>query len=325
MRASCFLVFSLLFSPALAGAGESLLFLEAQAVAGHSSAAGSPVYHSMSAAAPMQKTSAGFDYIGRFSGASGDRAALAVQARLAWDRDAPNRLEPQLYSAYFRLKTPFAYVWAGHNRTASGLESYFDTHGALLQTLPMYGYGFERDWGLGAGRDFDGGDAAVSFTTGSGMRLTAAGGWLASGRLSRGVLARDNFTLGLYVSAGETPGVSGYRLTDPAEKSYSSFGADYALLWDSWELRADLRGGKKRGADYLAGLARAGLNLFDEDRLKLEAQAVYSGHEGMEGWIFGTGFSLRLSPSLTWRAMFEYEDMMNDRRAVTQLYYYFPI
>lgn len=325
MKARSFLIFSLLVSPALLMAGEDLLFLEAQAVAGYSSMEKSAVYHSMSAGEPMQKTSAGFDYIGKFSGASGDTGTLAVQGRLAWDQDASNRLEPQLYNAYFRAKTPQAYVWAGHNRAAAGLESYFDTHGALLQALPMYGYGFERDWGFGASRDFAWGDAAVSLTSGSGMRLTAAGSWLASGRVSLGVLARDNYTAGLYASAGEVPGVMGYKVMDAEEKAYSAFGADYALLWDSWEFRADLRAGSKRGTGYLAGLARAGLNLLAEERLKLEAQGVYSGLESRERWILGGGFSLRLSPSLSWRAMFEYGDVMNDKRCVAQLYYYFPV
>jgi hypothetical protein len=311
--------------PAALAAGESLLFLEAQAVAGYSSMDRAAVYHSMSAGEPMQKTSAGFDYIGKFSGPGGDLGTLALQGRLAWDKDAPNRLEPQLYNAYFRAKLPRAYVWAGHNRAAAGLESYFDTHGALLQSLPMYGFGFDRDWGFGASRDLDWGDAAFSFTSGSGMRLIAAGNWLASGRASLGVLARDNYSAGFYASAGEVPAVMGHKLMDAVEKSYSALGADYALLWDNWEFRADLRAGKKRGRDYLAGLGRAGLNLLEEERLKLEAQGVYSGVEGMEGWALGAGLSLRLSPSLSWRAMFEYEDRMSDRRAVTQIYYYFPI
>jgi hypothetical protein len=279
----------------------------------------------MSPGEPMQKTSAGFDYIGKFSGTGGDSGTLAVQGRLAWDQDAPNRLEPQVYNAYYRVRTPYGYAWAGHNRAAAGLESGFDTHGALLQALPMYGYGFERDWGFGASRDFEWGGAAFSMTSGSGMRLRAAGNYLASARAAAGVLSRDNYSAGLYASLGEVPAVMGYKVIDGAEKPYSAFGADYALLWDNWEFRTDLRAGEKRGTSYIAGLARAGLNLLGEERLKLEAQGVYSGLEGMEGWILGAGLSLRLSPSLTWRAVFEYEDGMNDKRGVAQLYYYFPV
>ncbi len=325
MPAKFCLIFSLLAAPLPAAAGESLLYLEAQAVGGYSSAERSAVYHSMSSREAMQKSSAGFDLLRKFSSASGDLGALAVQGRLAWDKDAPNRLEPQVYNAYLRLKTPFAYVWAGHNRAAAGLESYFDAHGALLQTLPMYGYGFDRDWGLGASRDFDWGDAAFSLTTGSGMRLAAPGTRAASCRISKGVLNRDNYTAGVYASAGRIQGITGYAVTDGAVKPYSASGADLSLLWDRWELRADLRGGNMRGAAYLAGLGRLGLNLLDESRLKLEAQAVYSGMEMMEGWALAAGVSYAATQDLTVRAMLEYEDMMYDKRAVTQIYYYLPI
>ena len=325
MPAKFFLAFSLLAAAAPAAAGEGLLFLEAQAVGGYSSAGKAAVYHSMSAGEPMQKSSAGVDLVRKFSGAAGDVGTLAVQGRLAWDPDARNRLEPQVYNAYYRLKTPYAYLWAGHNRAAAGLESYFDTHGALLQALPMSGYGFDRDWGLGVARDFNWGDAALSLTTGTGMRPRAAGNYLVAGRLTSGVLSRDNYALGFYTSIGRVPEITGYRIIDGAERPYSALGADYALLWDRWELRADLRGGTMRGLSYTAALGRLGLNLLDENRLKLEGQAVYSGMEMMPGWNLATALSYAVDPELTWRALFEYDDRMNDKRAVVQLYYYLPL
>lgn len=324
MPAKYFLLFSF-FLTSSASAGSSLLYLEGQGVGGYSSAENSPVWHSMTAGEPMQKSSAGFDLVQKLSSSSGDTGTLAVQARLAHDPDSYNRLEPQVYNAYYRGRAPFGYFWLGHNRPAAGLESYFDTHGALLQALPMYGYGYDRDWGAGASRDFSWGDAALSLTSGSGMRLRAAGNYLAAGRVSSGVLARDNYSAGLYASSGKVPEITGYRVLDGSEKSYSAFGLDYALLWDRWELRADLRAGEKRGMHYSAGLARAGLNLLDENRLKLEAQAVYDGMAGMEGWALSSGASFAISPYLTWRAVFEYEEAMRDRRLVTQLYYYLPI
>lgn len=325
MKALCSLLFSLLLSPLPAAAAQSLLFLEAQGVAGYSSMEREGIWHSMSAAEPMQKSSLGFDWVRKFSGETGDAGTLAVQGRLAYDPDAPNRLEPQVYNAYYRARAPFGYAWLGHNRPAAGLESYFDTHGALLQALPMYGYGFDRDWGFGASRDFDWGDAALSLTSGTGMRPRSAGNYLVSARAARGVLNRDNYAAGLYAAAGKVPQVSGYKILGGGEMTYTAAGADYALLWDRWELRGDLRAGEKAGMHYLAGLGRVGLNLLEENRLKLEAQAVYSGMEGMEGWALGSGASLALTPYLTWRALFEYEDAMNDKRLVTQLYYYLPI
>ena len=326
MPARCFSLSSLLLLAVVpACAGQSLLFLEAQAVGGYSSAAKEPVWHSMSAAGPMQKTSAGFDWLDKIAGEGGDTGTLALQARLAADPDARNRVEPQIYNAYYRRKFPSFYAWAGHDRPAAGLESYFDTHGALLQALPMYGYGYDRDWGCGLSRDLENGDAALSLTTGSGMRLRGAGGWLAPARVSRGVLARDNYTVGLYASRGRVPETDGYTLLDGAAKAYSADGADGALLWDRWELRGDVRAGRKSGARYLAGLARLGLNLLDENRLKLETQAVYSGLPKMEGWVLAAGASYSLSAELTCRAMFESDAVMHDRRIVGQLYYYLPI
>ena len=308
-----------------ASAGEGLLYLEAQAVGGYSSLAKDFVYHSMSADEAMQRSSAGFDLVHKFSSGSGDTGTLALQGRLAWDPDAYNRLEPQVYNAYYRFRTPCAYVWVGHNRPAAGLESFFDTHAALLQTLPMYGYGFDRDWGLGASRDFNWGDAAFSLTSGSGMRLRSAGSYLLSGRVSKGVLSRDNYTSGLYLSIGRVPETIDYRLINGEEKAYSAAGTDFSLLWDRWELRADLRGGSQHGMAYLAGFGRLGLSLLDENRLKLEAQGVYSGMKDRESWTLASGFSYALTPDLTWRAMFEYEDAMSDKRVITQLYYYLPV
>jgi len=325
MKALYSLLFSLLLLPRAAAAGERLLFLEAQGVAGYSSMEKAGVWHSMSSGEPMQKSSVGFDFVRKFSGERGDTGTLAVQGRLAWDPDAENRLEPQLYNAYYRFRTPYAYVWAGHNRAAAGLESYFDTHGALLQALPMYGYGFDRDWGFGASRDLAWGDLAFSLTSGTGMRPRASGNYLASARAAKGVLARDNYAAGFYASAGRVPQTAGYDVLSGGEAPYTAFGADYALLWDRWEFRADLRAGEKAGMHYLAGLGRAGLNLLDENRLKLETQAVYSGMEGLEGWALAAGVSYALTPYLTWRGSFEYEDVMNEKRAVTQLYYYLPI
>ncbi len=325
MRAKYFLIFSLLLFPASVFAGSGLLYFEAQGVGGYSFPEKAAVYHSMSAAEVMQKSSVGFDLLRKFSSASGDAGTLALQGRLAYDPDAPNRLEPQLYNAYYRFKVPSAYAWAGHNRPAAGLESYYDTHGALLQTLPMYGFGFDRDWGFGASRDFERGSAALSLTSGTGMRPRYSGNYLVSGRAAAGVLASDNYEAGVYFSGGRVPGTLGYTVLDGAEKPYSAFGADCALLWDRWELRADMRAGRMRGLNYAAGLGRLGLNLLDENRLKLEAQAVYSGVEKAEGWAMGLGASYALSADLTWRALFEHLDAMNARRVVTQIYYYLPV
>ena len=67
MRARPCLLFSFLLLPCAAAAGENLLYLEGQAVGGYSSSERKVVFHSMSAGEPMQKTSLGFDFLGKFS------------------------------------------------------------------------------------------------------------------------------------------------------------------------------------------------------------------------------------------------------------------
>ena len=319
------LLLALLLLPSAAGAESRLLFLEAQAVAGRSFSSGDTLYHSAGRDDPMQKTSAGVDYLQKFSSDSGDWGTLAIESRLAWDQDARARLQPQLYNGYFRVRTPYAYVWAGHNRIAAGLESYFDTHAALLQTLQMYGAGFDRDWGAGASKDFGWGDAAFSLTAGSGMPLVMNGNYLASARVSKGVLAKDNYNAGLYFSGGKVPGVMGYHIEDSKPKTYDFAGTDLAYLWDRFELRGDLRIGQKDGGDVYAALGRFGVNLMEENRLKLEFQTVITKTAGVRDYFLASGLACSATADLSFRTMFEYENLGADKRVVTQMYYYIGI
>jgi len=306
-------------------ADSSLLYLEAQAVAGRSFSPGNTLYQSAGPDDPMQKTSAGVDYVQKFSSDSGDWGTLAVESRLAWDPDARTNLQPQLYNGYFRVRTPYAYVWAGHNRVAAGLESYFDTHAALLQTLQMYGAGFDRDWGTGASKDFDWGDAAFSLTAGSGMPLFLNGNYLASARISEGVLAKDNYNAGLYFSGGKIPDITGYHITDRKPASYNVMGTDMAYLWDRFELRGDLRFGQKNGTGAYAALGRFGVNFLDENRLKLELQTVLTKANDIHDHFLAAGLAYAATSELSLRAMFEYENLGADKRLMTQVYYYLKI
>jgi len=311
--------------PAAAMAESSLLYLEGQGVAGYSSRASDRIYHSAGRDDVMQKTSAGVDYIRKFSSDSGDWGTLAVESRLAWDPDARARLQPQLYNGYFRARAPFGYFWAGHNRIAMGLESYFDTHAALMQTLQMYGAGFDRDWGAGASRDFAWGDAAFSFTTGSGMPLLMDGNYLASVRISAGVPARDNYNAGIYYSGGKIPAVMGYHVEDRHPRTYNITGTDLVYLWNRFELRGDLRLGQRDGENIYAALGRLGVNLMEENRLKLEFQTVTVKTDGIRDYFLASGLSYAATSDLSFRTMFEYADRGADKRLMTQLYYYIKI
>lgn len=272
----------------------------------------------------MQKPSIGLDLIQKVRTDSADIGTFFLESRLAWS-ESPAQLEPQLYNGYFRAKTRYCYVWAGHNRTAAGLESYFDTHASLLQVLPMYGYGFDRDWGAGASRDLDWGDAAFSLTSGSGMPLHLDGNYLFSGRVSKGVLNQENYNAGFYFSGGRIPDVAGYSIIDGQPRGYSAIGADFTHTWDRYELRADARKGEKNGFSAYAVLARLGVNFLAENRLKIEFQQVILGLNGVNDTLLAAGISYAATADLTWRSMFEYDRNSAQKRVVTQLYYYFSV
>ncbi len=114
-----------------------------------------------------------------------------------------------------KVKTPLSYVWVGHNRPAFGLSSYFDSHGLILRTLAIQGFGYDRDWGAGLYRDFSWGDVSASVTTGTGMPVYFKGNYMTAARISYGVQSQDNFNLGFSLGYGNTLDTMGYRLRDP--------------------------------------------------------------------------------------------------------------
>ncbi|MGE5842430.1 MAG: hypothetical protein ACM335_09145, partial [Deltaproteobacteria bacterium] len=152
-----------------------LLYLEAQGVVGYDTAEDEAIYYSMNPLDEMQKPSVGFDYVQRFSGEAGDWGTFALQMRLAYNeeyRETEDReFQVQFYNAFFKYKAGFADLWIGHNRIAFGLASYLDSHALLLQPLAFFGYGYDRDWGVGATRDFDWGNVSLSYSTGTGMPI----------------------------------------------------------------------------------------------------------------------------------------------------------
>ncbi len=318
------LTVSLLTDCALAS--DYLLYFEGQGIAGYSSSLGKPIYYSMDPEAAMQKPSVGFDSIGRFSGDSGDIAAIAVQGRFALTVNNDNYVfEPQLYNAYLKVKTAGPYVWIGHNRPALGLSSSFDSHGLLLQTLSMQGFGYDRDWGVGLMRDFSWGDVAASFTTASGMPIYFKGNYLAASRLSYGVLNRDNVNVGISLAYGRALETMGYELINDDPRDVLIAGADLSILRDNFEHRIDLLAGEWLDEETYALFYRFGLHLFPEERLKAEVQPVYWQVGGTENYQISLCFSSRLTASLTVRLGYTYDHDQDDKRILLQLYYYRPL
>jgi hypothetical protein len=300
----------------------TLLFFEAQAVGGYSTASSSFELFSLMPADVMQKPSVGFDLVQRFSGKSRDIGVLAVQARLAYAEEGEPKVEPQLYNAYFRWKAGFADLWAGHNRPALGLSSVLDSHALLLPAPAMLGYGFDRDWGLGVGRDFRWGGAAASLTAGSGMPLYLKGNFLAAARVSKGVLARDNYTLGLSLAHGNILETMGYTLIEPEPFSWSAASLDATYLWRNVENRAEVLLGRRDGAGTLLLFWRAGLALLGESRLKLEVQPALMKNAGAWDYSLGSGLTYLLNADLAGRFMALYDHARRDARFVVQLYFY---
>jgi hypothetical protein len=307
-----------------AQASDHLLYFEAQGIAGYSSELGKPIYFSMNPDAEMQKPSLGFDYVRRFSGETGDWATLAFQGRLALAiNEGKYKFEPQVYNAYFKIKTPEPYVWVGHNRPAFGLSSYFDSHGLLLRTLAIQGFGYDRDWGTGLYKDFSWGDISASATTGSGMPLYFnKNSYMTAARASYGVLSRDNMNVGFSLGYGNTLDTMGYKLRDPEPRRMSLVGADFTLLRNNLEHRFDVLAGRWLGKDTHAFFYRFGVNMGEEGRVKIEAQPTYWKTGDEKNYQLSLCFSLLATSDLTVRTAYTYDHNARDNRVVLQLYYY---
>ncbi len=314
--------FLLFLGGTLCHAQSTLFYLEVQNVVAYSTAARAVQLFSLAPDEAMQKPSLGFDFVERITGASRDYGVIAVQARVAYDQQGDHHVELQVYNAYFRLKAGFADIWAGHNRPAWGISYELDNHALLLETPEMMGFGFERDWGVGLHRDLSWGDAAFSLTAGSGMPLYFKGNYFAAARVSKGVLARDNYSLGLSLAHGDILNTMGYHLLMPEPVDYTAAAADATYFWRNIENRVEAIVGRKAGADILVLFWRAGLNLLEEGRLKLEVQPVLTRGIPSETWQLGGCATYRMTADLAARCLVQYDRGQRDARFVLQLYYY---
>lgn len=294
-------------------ADSSLLYNEAQFIIGLSSNTNGPIFYSQNQDDAMQKPSLGIDYLRRISGDLGDKALLALQMRLALNiQGNKSNLEPQVYNAYIKAKNPISDVWIGHSRFAYGLGSYFDSHGLLLMTLGMNDFGFDRDWGGGLAHDTNWGDIALSMTTGSGMSLIVSSKYLTSGRVSFGVLNRDNFNFGISKAAG--------NILQTTEIDFTGF--DLAGFYENYEIRAENTSGTKNQEPYNSFLIRGGIKLFDEDRLKLELQHTGISQGTQLDRILSAGVSYVYTGDLAFRAMVQNNLPIQDTKVIFQCYYY---
>lgn len=299
----------------------TLLFLELQAVGAYATAPDRFELFSLMPADAMQKPGLGFDLVTRFSGATRDLGVLAVQARLVYNQDS-RRLQPQLYNGYLRVKPRFANVWIGHNRPAMGLASVLDNHALLLPDPSMFGFGYDRDWGVGLDRDFAWGGLAASLTAGSGLPLYLRGNYLASARLFKGVLARDGYSVGLSVSGGRILETMAYDLVDDEPAPWTAAGLDLSFVRRNHESRAEVLIGRRGGAGTFLAFWRPGWSFLDEGRLKLELQPAVMRRAGAWTYSLGAGLTYLFDADLAGRFMILRDSAAPGVRFAVQLYYY---
>lgn len=300
----------------------TLLYLEMQGVGAYSSAQGAFRLYSQTAEDVMQKPSLGFDLVQRLSGRTRDGGILAIQARLAYAQDLSHPFQLQVYNAYLRFKAGFADLWIGHDRPALGLDAELDGHALLLPSPAMRGFGFDRDWGVGAQRDLSWGNVTASLTAGCGMPLYFRGNYLAALRVSRGVVARDNWSVGLSLAGGRTLDTMGYALMEDSPKRSAMAAADATYLWRNVENRLEVLAGRRAGAGLLLVFWRFCLNLLEESRLKLEFQPAVA--KALDSWrnYLGGGATYQVTADLAVRTLIQYDFALRDARFVLQFYFY---
>ncbi len=324
-RFFAWLLFLISVATAQAFAKDSLLYIEAQGVAGYSSKADKIIYHSGYKYDAMQKNSIGFDYLKKFSGEYGDAGTGALQMRLTYDDSEGDKAEVQIYNAYLLSKTKWGDVWAGHNRVAFGLASYWDTHADLLQPLSMCGFGFDRDWGVGFSKDAQKSDVKLAVTTGSGMGIKLRGNYLATLRSSYGVLSRDNYNVGMSVMGGKKLDAIGYKIMkkEPEKTLLAAIAAAYNF--DRFEQKAEIDFGEMEERQAVAALYRASMNFLYENRLKLDSQTIWTKRDNVSDLGLGAGATYKINSDLTFRVMYQWWKNENERVVAAQLYYYFGV
>jgi hypothetical protein len=231
-------------------------------------------------------------------------------------------LEPQIYNGFLKLKLGIVDLWVGHNRPRFGLAADFDNHALLLQGLSMRGFGFDRDWGAGLERDLAWGQAGLSLTSGSGMPFYLKGNYFLAGRVSWGILARHNLSLGFSAGWGRILEVMGTRLMSDTPRPFAAAGLDFTRQWNNLESRLEVLAGRMAGQPASALFWRLGVGFLEENRLKLEVQPLVFRKEGQTRTLLSAGVSFVAAEDWTLRGMIQYDRESRDTLFVVQAYFY---
>ncbi len=327
----CFaLVLLLLILPL--GAENTLLFWEAQMVGAYDNEAEDLQWYSHHPHHAMQKPSLGFDLIKRFGSEYGDWGLLALQYRVAYQNDQKPRFASQLYNAYFKLKTEPVDIWIGSNKPATGLSYSLDNHAALLSDMTAKVFTYDRDWGIGAEKDYGLLKPAISITNGSGMRIyNEKGNYLLASRLGIGNFNKSNYNMGISAAQGKVLEAMGYTLGHPDGQTgeyilhnMSYGGLDGSIRYRNYELKTDLLAGEFYHEPAYAALLRGTINLMEEDKLKLEGQILHSRQVKKDITNYAAAVAYQISPDITLRTMADYHVQNENWRIVAQIYLYKP-
>jgi hypothetical protein len=316
------LAFCFILPDSIAIASSTLLFFEGQMVGGYTSADKDYILYSMEQKDVMQKPGAGFDFLQKISATGGDIATIAIQGRLCYDESYEHRMEPQLYNAYIKAKPPVVDLWLGHSRPAFGISNYLDSHALLLPTLAMRGFGYDRDWGGGLIKEYSRGELQISLTTGTGMPIYFKGNYLASTRLSFGILSQDNFTIGFSGAYGDVLDTMGYELMMDHPVELRLAGMDFTYLINNFEIRIEGMTGTRGKETTHAVFGRFGVNLMEENRLKVEFQPMYTITGDRSNYELSGCVTFAATGDIAFRAIYMYNHEMDDHRVIGQAYYY---
>ncbi len=323
LRFSLLLVILLLLLSAKLFSQNSLVYIEGQAVGSYESQSGDLRPYSFDPYESMQKPSLGVDYVQRFGNSSRDFGYLSLQARLAYDENKDSRLEAQLYNAFIDLKTSNFDVWIGHNKPATGLSVELDNHAQLLMDNTMSGLVFDRDWGLGFKFDRQQPNLSISLTTGSGMSLYHDKSWLASARAGIGGFSRDGYSAGMTLAGGNVFKTMGYTIMhDKTAHKLLLGGVDYSRRAANLESRSELLAGTFHDDPAFAALSRLSWFPLAEDRLQIDLQAQLYEIKQAGTRNYSASVSYRISPDLTLRGSYNYQDPADSHVLALQLYYY---
>lgn len=312
----------LILLPIAFSAENNLLYLEIQGVMGYDGSEGDIVYYSHHRHDTMQKPSIGIDYVSRIRAGRSDFGYLAIQTRLAYDEHKDNRIEPQLYNAYFNFKRRNYDFWLGHNKPALGLSANLDNHALLLTDNSMGFLNFDRDWGVGINLERAAYDFKWSLTTGSGMPFYYDENYLTSARLGFGNPSLDDYALGFSLAYGEVLMSMGYEIMhDKKKHNLQLAGLDFEYRYLNNEVKTDILIGSYNTNFSYAALLRLSRFILTEDRMTLDLQLLTQDTINKAVQNYSLGVSYRINPYLTFRSMYDLSIPDEHHRVVMQLYW----